>query len=561
MKSKIILFGLIMMLCVGMVTAFTTLSLDGIEFDSNNPDLRGQAFVLYGAENGGLQSATFEIRDLEEALPQGYAISGSGTISSRLTNYRLTYPLQTYGTFYKMQQVCGADCGTYCSSDGCEFFTLLISNAENWCQGILSSDAVGGVVVKDRYQSNYRCLEIIPIGKYAELNEPKTRFTDTFTIQSSGGTESIAITELDTVKQSSNMLIRYEGNLVTFESEPEPENEVAGYFDTFYNEWKLITDLSANERSEYLNPSYIQDTFADCKDGNVYGVSGWNDCMDYTNNKISSLLSTKYYTNSQLTGSQYGGEFVLTPPQGTLYKIPTFTLTIDADFVGIYRPVGEPEILSLEANEFREGDSSYITAKVRNKAEVDASFSFAWDVSNNFNIQTLNDQQFNAGETRTLQFLVTGQTSEGCTDGTAKLTVKDREYPTSQDMDIVNLKVCDANQCSSIGEQRCLGLVVQECVYENGVKVWDSIRSCPSGYNCRVEDGYGVCSGGSEDDPVCGDGICESGEQKDGQFECLSDCPPPKPDNTLLIVGIISGAILLTAIGLRLKKEGYFGGK
>ena len=556
MKSKLFVLGILMMLfSMTLASAFTTLSLDKISFDSNNDDLKGEAFVLFGVENGGLQSATFDIQDLESSLPSDYAMDGTGTITSSLTNYRLTYPLEVSGTFYKFQQVCEAD------GDCTYFSTVFNPSSAEWCSGLISSDAVSYVTVKDYGEANYKCLEIIPVGKYADIQSPTTRFTDTIKVTANGKTETVALTETNTVDSTSNVIASIEGNLVTFQSEPEPENKVAGYFNPSTNKWNLITSMSATEQRYYLSSSTLFQDFSDCWN---YELLDWKQCMEQVNDAVDDKLSATSYSNSKISGTtSSNGELVLTPTTGTYYKIPVFTLTIDADFVGIYKPVGEPNIIDINAeSKYIEGNSIVFTSEVENKAEVDASFVYTWNC-NGGDIDTLTAVSFDAGETQTISHVFHAETSEGCSDVSCTLTVKDKEYPDSQDSMRVEFQVCEVNQCTELGEQRCLGSTVQECVEENGVQVWDSIRTCPTSYTCRVDGGYGVCAGDDANvEPTCGDGICEAGEQQYGDFECIADCPLPTTTtggtNAVVIVSVLGGVGLLGAIGLRLKKEGYF---
>jgi len=572
--KKFFLFLILLLINIGVVSAFSTLSLDKVNFLSNDPTLNHPAFQLLGVENGGSQYAVYSLSDLSSALPDDYKLVGDGTISSELTNYEIHYPVEIVNAVYGLQ-----DLGTKWS----------LTEPDDWC----FNDLNGFWIAKNSGSTTWHCFGLIIYGYYSNILEGQHKFTDIIKVRTSnGGYDEITLTDSDKsgstkIGNNRKIIAQVQGAITNFADVPRPDLERDAYFTSSNNKWHLINKISSNEFDNYYSYNALVNWLTEeCDSNNPVDdcPAGWEQRIEYAFREVD------YNKPSVESYSLRDGELIITPTQ--IYKYPLFTLTIDADWVGIVKLVGKPEILSIDApNKIIEGVANTLQAKIKNDADVKASFIFDWSCSGPVSVQTINVQPFSAGETRTITFNVYGQTSSGCEAGSCKLIVKDYENPDSQDSERIDLKVCEANQCDIEGSQRCLQNTIQECRNENGVLVWHNIKNCL--YGCELDDGFGICKDESNSEvpvcgdevcvelerqsdnkyycpadcssptPVCGDGICDYRERPGGEYECLQpkgDCPAGTSNGTsssIIIAGVLGGLMVAGTFVLRLKRSGY----
>jgi len=561
--NKIMIMALMFIFFSSIVQGATYISASQVDWVSNDPLLNEKAFLITGVENGGSQSVVFSLDKSNlgsSAEDGGYDLTGTGTIKTKTENYEIEYPItvDNFG-YYTLQKMCdGSDCLFY----GTKVYSY--ATASEWCSEFSGVPETNIVVTKHYGDIGYRCWQYEKVGQHAKLGTGQHKFDMYVDVTSPNGQDQIHLTD-DMTTGSVDMGNNHHTYAkivtagVTFVSPPTPDTE----YDAVYtqNQLYLTSKRTSSDFYNFYGYEGIRKVLGDC----VSLQKSQDACQYEINRKVAEGMERAYYqgdgTSSITTSSIFDGRMTLSNLP-TMYKQPIFSLIIDAEWFGITRPVGNPEIISLttEDNKLIEGERNYITAEIKNNGEYDASFDFSWDC-NGAEVTGSSFEQFNAGETKEIEFQVTGQTSNGCDNANCVLTVTDSENPQISDIKSVNFQFCEQNQCEQEGQTRCMGNTVETCYELNGVLVWGFSAECED--ICIMESGYAVCQG---QEIVCGDGFCNKEERdKNSDLYCpypeYTDCPPlpTKPINrTVLIVGSLAGAGLLGAVGLRLKKEGYF---
>jgi hypothetical protein len=560
---KQLTFLILVLMMVSSVSAFTIISSSRIDFDSNNPDLAKPAFVLNTIENGGSQYVqyTLPLSNLEGSLPQGYELQGVGEIRSQVTDYRVTWGVQLaqpLKPIFELQEI------------GSKFY-LFRSDADNWCQGI------GGVLANKNYGfSNYDCFGVEIYGYLSDLNPSyTTRFTNTITVLANGQTATVQVSESvvtgqtilpgQPIKDNNNRVqVKFLSLAGSPNAIPSLHTERSAMYSTQTNTWRMITKISNVNYNQFYSLSGMQKQMADCVllRGNRQLESS-DYCSQQVNQNVVSTFSSMPFTGSTISSVEgTNGEVVLRPAQA--YTYPKMQLIIDADWVGIFRPTGNPQIRGIEKEEeYVEGTDITITSTVRNTANVPATFAYDINCPSPFIARPINLQDFKAGETRSVVHPITAETTSRDTV-TCTFTVRDYENPSVSVSTPFDLTVVSSTTCSPLGRQRCLLNDIQQCQEENGVLVWKQLASCLNSCIPPDERGYAQCSELVNQVPICGNNICQARENIQGDvYYCPEDCPPVKPatitDTTLvfIIIGVLATIILITAIVLRLKKEGY----
>ncbi|HEY0090065.1 MAG TPA: hypothetical protein VGB37_14560 [Candidatus Lokiarchaeia archaeon] len=172
--------------------------------------------------------------------------------------------------------------------------------------------------------------------------------------------------------------------------------------------------------------------------------------------------------------------------------LPTYTIELNADRVGIIKLIGQPEIIQCVGSQtFNEAGSKNINLVIKNIGNSEASFKIYSECSNliSTNAQELD---FDSGESRSVSLLLSGGNDGTKTNsGTCSIIVKDSN---SNNQDTCNFGV-DVKYSSGISE--CTGIEsacspdgrsLYQC--ESGIFIQ---KNCPISYSCKESFGNAKC--------------------------------------------------------------------
>ena len=463
-------FGIIItfILLLQTVSALETLGLSRIDFSSNDQEVEGKAFLLYGIENGRVDEARATYDRLSAI--DGTKSKESVSITSKLTNYKLQYPLINENIPVYRGEI----------KDKVPYIPFIRNEQwyNNWCSNLVDSNFY--FVSKQIGFNSVYCVEFETIGLLGRLSSsPKTLFTDKITVTSTGQSKTVELSEKNQVDFIDGYLrARFVSMQGSLSGTPRPSIDYDIYFSSTTNKWNLISKpLSSQYRA------FIKDNFVDISDFKAFcEKNGAVKCIEELNRKSTfPIVTYTDYENTIITEQQSGSLILSNTP---IYEYPSFTLKIDADWVGIFEPVGKPKILDTRGDDFIEGSNGKLEIDIKNDADVKASFNIGIDCGSNWKVINQNNVPFAPKETKTLTYFVTSETeSKACT--TCSIIVKDSSNPSVKDTESQKICVKEANQCPNKGATRCNANIIQQCENVNGVQVWQTRETCRQGEICQ----------------------------------------------------------------------------
>jgi hypothetical protein len=483
----------ILMLCVFImpnIFAFDTLSLDKIDFNSNDLEIKGPAFLLYAVENGRSDYAEYSLSNLQSAANSaGYKLTGTGKITSELTEYAIEYPiLNTQVPLLELKEW------------GTKVFFPWTSDTDkmSWCASVIPPSSHSYFVIKG-FEFATHCYYMSEYGVIGEIStEPQIIFEDTITVSVSGKSpETVVLTPQNKVDETSNVVAKFVSMQGSTQGVPQVATQYGAIFTS--NEIKLVSKAGIDAYRNHI------------KDGDILNSQLYDDMVLNSKNAIINFNNLRfmpkatyssYNNNIAITGTNTGKITLTGTP---IYQYPSFTLKIDAEWVGIFLPVGKPQIVSVESDCFSTGASGKVTAVIKNAGTLDASFDIGMICDKSFSPFALSAQKFKAGESKSIDIFMTAY-SGSKEEGKCTLTVKDSSRPTIQaSTDNINVCVRTAITCQPENSQRCIGDSREVCTKENDVLRWATIEQCQ--YGCEQTTKY---------ETQCGVG-----------FKCVTDsqCP------------------------------------
>lgn len=570
MQIRIIsLVVLVLVVLSNTALALDTLGVSRVDFSSNVPELNKPGFIINTVENGRVEEFVYnELKqDAQASVPSGIQVKQGGTISGRITSYSLNYPVIYDNSNIYYAEVAGDK----------YFFDVFsssgIENVVKWCES-LKGNGEFVVPLWDFNVFHQQCIRVTSIGKIARIDtSSRTKFTEEINVRLDDGKAAPTLIISDTQQQvksgDGNVYVSWSGNLGTLQGQPIPSVD---YKAIYTPDGVMLTDrITTDEYKVWAgmlkskltnNPTGHVDSTIYCQENmNVncvasgtgqYRIPGMIASINAKRDIIQKRTSYGAYdTSISFDGAKNTGMMTIKPPSMNLvtWAFPQFKIIINADWVGIYRPVGKPVIISSSSPCFIEGQTGRIDLKIKNDATVSASFGIGVVCDSGFTAISQNPIQFNAGETKSITYFVTGETASKRT-GNCRITVVDANNPASQYTATKDQPVCitEANQCSNVGVTACEGKTLRKCDTVNGVNVWVPLKECEI---CETIGGVAQCTTAAHN-PVCGDSVCVKGKEdvKGGEFYCASDCEIPT------WYWVVGGAIvLLVATAIILKKR------
>lgn len=229
---------------------------------------------------------------------------------------------------------------------------------------------------------------------------------------------------------------------------------------------------------------------------------------------INNLAKNKY--NKYASNLEYNTEFAL--------QYPSFTLTLDADWLGIYRPEGKPKIISCEDIEGSPRADGTIVVKVKNIAQGVGYFKGIISCPSEISIVNTYDEIRDGlpyNQIGTLNFHFKYPAVNQKTTSQCSIQVYDINKPENRDYCYPKITTNPASTCPENWE-RCLGDALQVCRDNK----WITIKYCDAGCRQYTENGIQKAECITKLPPTCGNGICEP-EKGETQKNCPEDCGVP----------------------------------
>ena len=197
------------------------------------------------------------------------------------------------------------------------------------------------------------------------------------------------------------------------------------------------------------------------------------------------------WRRAELSGKEERGQVVV--PVSNKIGQMVVTAIIDAEWLGIYKPVGKPKILDVWAvkDKFSTGTENYINVYVKNVGDGAGSFIVSASCEAPLRMLKWDEITLSPGEQGLATVTITGYTAKAEETGDCKIIVYDRNNPANKDTREVSLKLTNEllRECNP-GELKCSGRVVLQC---NSDGYWEKLKVCPEGYYCDLKT-PGYCS-------------------------------------------------------------------
>lgn len=561
-----------MLLLIPFSFALTPLSISSVGFDSNDPDLQGQAWLVTFALRGDNSFiGTISAEDIKS--DDGKIAENDLTISAELTSNSCNYNLRTrsadpnvfeYGV--QIQEV-----------SQLSFIHPNIVDFGNQCISKSNYYFVYGVTGTGFLQTTMYCITKDRVGVPATVETPIENFEADIQVIAKGQTSTGTINSVDS--NSVNIPpVAFATWVGSFSSgETCPDIAASGFvgMNGKNGNWILIRQTTYNS---YLNSL---DNFQNAENrvvDEIFGdglTSSDQSVVDDYIGQINTVNSRARSTQGEVTFSTSSGKQASVSGSLSNGKVnidlerslstPVITAKIDADFLGIFIPVGQPEIVALSASPFTEGTNGNIQVSIRNVGDVSSKFSVGASCSSPFSTSsTIRETRLlSPNQQETINIPISATTNDATQTGTCTVSVFDAERPQDRVTQSITVSVSCLQICNA-GETRCNLENKEEC----------SSNSCSWVDLGESNECKETCSSDVDcfDNNACTSDKCVSNQCQITPLttsECTGVPPPPPPNEckegeTLVTKEKKIGALAILGIGVTetttfCKKPSIFG--
>lgn len=518
-RSQAVAIGILAILILStFVSAFTTLSLSRVDFSSNDPQLNKPAWLLTVVDDGNDQSAvgTFESDQIKRSS-DGATAQHDITISIADSKNTCEYAFQSEGTPIYSVEMTRVSWAFYASE--CEAMPGAWYARRSWFDGY--------------------CFTRTKTAGLTPLGTPTNAIESTVKAQVGGETVQGVVTNTGqkSVNLGSRAYASWSGNLVSGSQCPNPlDSGVTGI--------KRGDEFTVVNKAAYDAYRVDQSDLLSCLSA-VDGEANFRSCVTAYNAKTNALL-VKTNRAPFSTAVVSGGKASFSLPAA--FQYPVITLRVDAAWLGIFIPVGEPKIVSASDVSFIEGSQGVTKVVVKNVGSARGSFNIG--VSCDAPADRTGASQVvtvNPGEAKTVELSITGQAGDRTAETSCEVTATDVNNPSNTDSRSFEVTIKPLALCTP-GQSRCLDKTIEVCGAEGAS--WIANQVCPNG--CVVEDGAYTCSEpvACDTDKDCDDNDAMTKDQCVGVLE--TQCKYTPVQVTQWEKWLIIGLLLLAVIGFSL---------
>ncbi len=434
------------------VSAFTALSISPTDFQSNDPNLNGRAFLLSVVEDGSSQYAVGTIKAADISA-KGFSAQNDLKIETKVNEQSCNYGLVQSNDFEILRF----------SNTKTNAWDWDVTNTMNQCKNnpnYYYTFATGGVLTKDVY-----CITYQHMGVPGIIQTPSTIFNADIIVTAKGETKKGTIgSETDRSVNIGNVAFaKWTGNLVSGEQCPILASEGFRVIHDITGNWRLINSASyENYRTRTIAfdsaiNEVIYNKVSDASINNMLSALALNNGAADDAAKAVAYAKPVSFTSNDLNN----GQMKLT--LNKLIQFPLITMHVNADWLGVVIPVGEPKIVDISSSIFQEGTEGKIDMTIKNNGNVQASFSVSASCDAPFQMirasTTLSGM--NPGEIRATSLPITVTTNDNI-ERTCTVTVQDLEDGSKRDSKTVTVKATPLAVCSP-GQTLCDGQTAKIC--------------------------------------------------------------------------------------------------
>ena len=289
------------------------------------------------------------------------------------------------------------------------------------------------------------------------------------------------------------------------ESCPLTENSIPLHSNSFPDGWRIGSRAHYSLYQSYISGGGLISDLGAWADGEIFEESFKKSLLAKSN---AVLLPEKLFADYSLQDTTLeNGKLAVTLGKQIVY--PHFQLIIDADYLGLVIPSGDPKIVSLNDVFFIEGNLGEVFLEIENRGSFEGAFDVRVNCSEGFSSspRSQGTGTLHPGEKKEVSFNILGSSNEWNEKLTGVCTVQAKDS-TSQfsDTQKFNVEMSQIQECTP---------GITSCSVENGLHV---IRICNvqgtgfyTSHSCSPEE---ICSFTSEK-AAC---INPSFDDKNGSF-------------------------------------------
>lgn len=385
------------------ISGSSTLSLNSVQLQSNNPYLNGQAWLLTFSAGGLGQSyyGTITPSDVDGFTTDSTRTTKNLNIQVTYDDQSCNYPIMSTGSFTPIYDISQYTYTYIPLISECDLATGAKKSGIPSSNIILWKKPSGSLTCHIVYQTGTS-----PIGSMGNgnVNAPYT-----ITLNVDG---NIATKKIDPTSGSTQGAIGdyaygiWNGNLVSGISCPASYNYKASYVNGI---WRIIDNQAYTNYVNKFNTRLSTSYFTADSDVNTW-VSDLQYYAAYA--KLSKSFGT-IDTSSSLTNA------VVEIPLSSPIQMPVTSLYVKSSTLGIYTPVPNIQIVSSSSSCFKTGESGVLSVNIKNSGDQGGTYRVYAQCQNPFSQTQSASGSLNAGESRTVNLALsataTQKTQSTCT--------------------------------------------------------------------------------------------------------------------------------------------------
>ena len=453
---------------------FQTLSLSpNVQFNSNDPIIGGQDWLLTVSQNGAGQSASGTF-----TANSGSSASNQFTISTSLDKDYATYPIYNQNVPINVITYTTATYNPFSSTLGCP--------SDN-----TNRIALGSLPLI----SKVYCFAPVTRGYYGIIGQANVNFQSTITVSGSGGTSSCSLTNANQnscISSDGNVQASWAGSLVSGQSTPDPTTQgIVAIYNTANNGW--VTASTTQYNLYFTNVNNLASCLSTAAHDQLQDAS-IQACMNGVNQPAQSLLSGYPFSvvggsAATTTGGQNSGQVILNLPTQVQFQV--LTMRVKSALIGINVPSGQPKITSTSSLIFQTGQTGNIAVTVQNVGSGVESMNVGATCTNGFsqNGNSLTVSGLQPQASQTVYIPITANVISGNLTGTCTVTATDINNPNNFDTASVAVSSNAITICTN-GQITVYGNDIQQCQSN----VWVTTQTCPTGTTAQMtNNGQAQC--------------------------------------------------------------------
>ena len=441
---------------------YVVLSVSNVDYASNDPSIRGPAWLITLVQNGQGQyiSGTVSKDQLKDADAN---VQAKNDVSIKLTmrEMNVKYPISKQGDTIEWMEWVPVNFLSGCP-DG--FPGYVSKDFTKWCYKFTVTATYG--LIKESTVSFNTAVEVSVAGKIAKATISNYQ----------GGDTTISIKDQSDITVGS---LSWIGNLVTGEEPPDPAKQMITAAYTFSEGgWKTIDDQAFQNYKMYRDAG---------RDACVaQALAAWGGDVEGCFKRFDDLalialagkpLVSSGGTVANTSGEQDDGQVSIQLARQIQFPVMTLRLsTAWVETITIVVPVGDPQILKATAPEFQTGSTGFITATVKNIGEGDGSFAVSVQCGNPVSaVGTVSFLPILKPSEQTDVYIPLSGNVVTKSTSTCTVNAYDRDNPDNKDSTTVQVTVTPIVLCTA-GEKRINGNTIEQCSAEGSG--WAVIEVC-----------------------------------------------------------------------------------